>query len=98
MLRGNFDFADSKNTWQLQLADMLVNIWWNVVRDYNATRGYLPLFRILHRNTVLAKDKPLGMVALREFAGQALAPSHFGVFSRIADEEYKLLPCDWGEK
>ena len=66
MLRGNIHFADSKVTWQLQLADMLASLWLNVIRDYNGVRGYRPIFRLLHRNTVLPKDQPLGIIGVGE--------------------------------
>lgn len=98
MLRGNIHFADSKVTWQLQLADMLASLWLNVIRDYNGVRGYRPIFRLLHRNTVLPKDQPLGIIGVGEKSSHASAPEHFSVFRRMISDEYKFLPCGWDEK
>lgn len=98
MLRGNISFADSKSTWQLRLADMFANLWLNVVRDYNNTGGHLPLFRILHKNTVLPNDQPLGMMSVAAKASEAIAPVHFNIFPEMASTEHKLLPCSWDEK
>ena len=98
MLRGNLQFADSKPTWQLQLADMLASAWMNCLRDHSNTRGYAPVFRSLNRNTALSNDQPLGMIAVAGSYSQTAAPFHFDVFRRMVERDAKLLPCGWEER
>jgi len=99
ILRGNLHFADSKQTWQLQLADMLASAWLNSLRDYRNTLGYAPVFRSLNRNTSLSNDQPVGMIGVAEFySSQVAAPVHFDIFRQMVAGDAKLLPCGWEER
>jgi hypothetical protein len=97
MVRDNFDFRDSKACWQLQLADMLASAWVNALRDHNNTRGYLPIFRLLHRNTVHPNDQPVGMMGAADVSSETYAPAIFNVYRRLITKEGKILPCRWEE-
>lgn len=99
MIRGNIEFEDSRERWQIQLADMLAAAWINILRDYSNTRGYLPVFRILQRNSSRPKDQPLGMITLTKKSSLTPipAPARFEIFRRISTAEGKILPCDWEE-
>lgn len=97
MLRGNLHFADSKTTWQVQLADMLVSAWLNSLRDSNNALGYAPVFRSLNRNTTRPNDQPLGMIGVSDSYSERVAPARFEVFHRMVEGDMKLLPCGWEE-
>jgi hypothetical protein len=98
LLRGNLHFADSKQTWQLQLADMLASAWLNSLRDHSNTRGYAPIFRSLNLNSSLPNDQPTGMIGVAESYSQTAAPVHFDLFRRLVAGDAKLLPCGWEER
>jgi hypothetical protein len=98
MLRGNLHFDNSRSSWQLQLADCLAAAWSNALRDHDNTRGHLPIFRLLNRNSVLPNDQPVGIVSMSETFAEIPAPPHFEVFRRITEGDGKLLPCAWDEK
>jgi len=95
MVRGNFEFRDSKTCWQLQIADALASAWINSVRDQNNTRGFLPLFRRMYRNSSLPKTQPVGLMNVAEVSSQVTAPTSFDIFQRLVAEEPKVLPCLW---
>ncbi len=99
MIRGNIEFEDSRTRWQIQLADMLAAGWINILRDDRNARGYLPVFRVLQRNSTRPKDQPLGMIVLtkRSSSMPSAAPARFEVFRRISTDEGKILPCGWDE-
>jgi len=97
MIRGNLDFMDSKATWQLQLTDMLASAWVRAIRDMSNEIGYLPLFRLLHRNSILPNDQPLQLISLGDNSSQKFAPPSFNVFIRLAAKQGKVLPCGWDE-
>ena len=97
MIRGNFEFKDSKSTWQLQLTDMLASAWVRSVRDRRNRLGYLPLFRLLHRNSILPNDQPLQLISLANYSSKKYAPASFNVFVRLAAKQPKVLPCGWDE-
>jgi hypothetical protein len=98
MLRGNLHFDNSRSSWQLQLSDCLAAAWLNVLRDHDNSRGYLPIFRLLNRNSVLPNDQPVGMVSMSEAFSEMTAPPQFEVFRRMTEGDGKLLPCGWDEK
>lgn len=98
MVRGNFEFLDSKATWQLQLTDMLASAWVSALRDPRNDRGYLSMFRILQRNTTLPKDQPVGMISLAEHRKETYAPARYNVYRQLVAKEGKALPCDWDDK
>ena len=98
ILRGNLHFADSKRTWQLQLADMLVSAWLNSLRDHNDSLGYSSVFRSLNRNTALPNEQPVGMIGVAESHSQTVAPVQFNVFRQMVAGDAKLLPCGWEER
>ena len=98
ILRGNLHFADSKRTWQLQLADMLVSAWLNSLRDHNDSLGYSSVFRSLNRNTALPNEQPVGMIGVAESHSQTVAPVQFNVFRQMVAGDAKLLPCGWQER
>jgi hypothetical protein len=95
MVRGNFEFLDSKATWQLQLTDMLTSAWINSVRDQRNDRGYLPVFRLLQKNTTLPRDQPVGLIGLADYREERYAPLSFNVYRRLVAKEGKCLPCAW---
>jgi hypothetical protein len=95
MIRGNLQFADSKDTWQLQVADMLASAWINSVRDRRNDRGYLPVFRVLQRNTTLPKEQPLGLMSVADYSEEKSAPVEFNVYRHLVAKEGKVLPCSW---
>jgi hypothetical protein len=97
IIRGNFEFRDSKTTWQLQLTDMLASAWIKTVKDRSNEVGYLPLFRLLHRNSTLSNAQPLQMMSLAEHPEEKFAPADFNVFVRLARKQGKVLPCRWDE-
>jgi hypothetical protein len=95
MIRGNLQFADSKDMWQLQVADMLASAWINCVRDRRNDRGYLPVFRVLHRNTTLPKDQPLSLMSVADYSEEKFAAVEFNVYRHLVAKEGKFLPCSW---
>jgi len=95
MVRGNFEFRDSKQSWQLQIADMAAAIWVSSIRDQNNTRGLLPHFRILYRNSCLPKEQPVGLMSVAEVSSQEIGPENFNIFQRLVVNEAKILPCSW---
>jgi hypothetical protein len=95
MIRGNLHFADSKVTWQLQLADMAASAWINSVRDRGNDRGYLPIFRLLQRNTTLPREQPVGLMSVADYSEDKTAPADFNVFRRLVANDGKVLPCSW---
>jgi len=95
IVRGNFDFQDSKDSWELQLTDMLTSAWINAVRDHNNYRGYLPVFSLLHRNTVLSADQPINMMSVADVSSEKSAPPIFNVYRHLAAAQGKVLPCKW---
>ncbi|MBZ5672228.1 MAG: hypothetical protein LAO04_21200 [Acidobacteriia bacterium] len=97
MLRDRLEFRDSKATWQLQIADMLAWIWRSAIEDYQATKGYLPLFRALHVLTVLPNDQPVGLISVAAVSQKVEAPARFDIFRRTIGESGKLLPCGWAD-
>lgn len=97
MLRGNIEFANSRETWQLQLADMATAAWAKSLRDRGNDEGYLPAFSLLSRSTVLPQDQPMGMISVDEGYSQMEAPAEFQIFRKLAELGGKLLPCDWDE-
>jgi len=97
MIRGNLEFMDSKSTWQLQLTDMLASAWLRAVRDMRNEVGHLPLFRLLHRNSILPNDQPLQLISLADYSSKKHAPTSFNVFVRLAAKQGKVLPCSWDE-
>jgi hypothetical protein len=98
MLRGNIEFANSREIWQLQLADMTTAAWAKSLLDRRNDDGYLPAFSLLHRNTVLPQDQPMGMISVDEAYSQMEAPAEFEIFRKLAELGGKLLPCGWDEE
>ncbi len=88
-----FRFKDSKKTWQLQLVHILAKAWVASIQDQDNRCGYLPLFRILHRNTIYPSRDPLGLINFREGSGYIPTPARFDIFLRMATDIEKLLPC-----
>jgi hypothetical protein len=95
MIRGNFQFADSKATWQLQVVDMLASAWINSVRDRGNGRGYLSVFRLLQRNTTLPREQPVGLMSVADYAEEKTAPADFNIYRQLVANEGKILPCTW---
>jgi hypothetical protein len=97
MIRGNIDFDDSRKRWQIQLADMIAAAWINILRDDGNRRGYLPVFRVLQRNSTRSVEQPLGMITLGRRSSQlpSPAPARFEIFRRISAGDAKILPCAW---
>jgi hypothetical protein len=95
MLRGNFEFRDSKSCWQLQVADIAAAVWVNSVRDTDGRGGFRPNFRLLHRNASLTREQPLGLMSIAESYSQVDAPLTFNVFPGLVANEGKVLPCNW---
>lgn len=81
---------DSKDAWQIQLADCIASMWGKIVRDWNNYTGHLTLFRDFHRLTIHSSEDPLGMIAFGNKASLAKSPEEFGVFVRIATDTEKL--------
>ncbi len=100
MLQGNIEFGNSQTTWQLQIADMAAAAWGKALADPHNRRGYMPAFSLFFRNTMLPADQPVDMISIAETYSQTqtLAPPEFGIFLRLAQQEGKLLPCDWDEE
>jgi hypothetical protein len=97
MLRGNIEFGNSRESWQLQFADMATSAWAKALFDRRNKGGYLPAFSLLHRNTILPQDQPMGMVSVAEAYSETEAPPEFGIFRELAQVGGKLLPCGWDE-
>jgi uncharacterized protein DUF3800 len=94
MLRGKIEYADSKDVWQIRLADFVVSIWAQSILDHDGKSGHQPLFREINRKTVLDGSHLLGFVGLTEQTAPVAAPAWVEVFHRIAVGDVKILPCD----
>ncbi len=97
ILRDNFEFRDSKTCWQLQVADIAAAAWVNAIRDQKNTGGSLSLFRLLHRNTSLPANQPVGLMSVADTSSQQMAPESFNIFPRLVMNEGKILPCSWDD-
>jgi len=94
MLAGRIDFADSKNVWQVRLADLLAGMWSRVIADYSGANGMRSLFIELHRKTILYEGQRVGVVTLTGVtASRGPAPLELNVFAKMVDDNSKILPC-----
>jgi hypothetical protein len=94
MLLGKIDFANSKNVWQVRLADFVANTWLRIILDHDGRKGHRALFRDLNRKTVLQGSQLLGLVGLTDDTAPVSAPPQFHLYQRMVAGDAKILPCD----
>jgi len=94
MLGGKVFFKDSKVTWQIRLADFVVNTWSRSIGDYEGKAGFQTLFPDLCRKSALPAETPLGVVAPTDRTEIVSAPEYLEVFASMAHGLWKILPSD----
>ena len=94
MLLGKIDFANSKDVWQIRLADFVANTWSRVILDHEGTTSHQVLFRDLNRKTMLHGNHLLGVVGLMDDTTPVPAPLWLNIFHRMVVGDAKILPCD----
>ncbi len=93
MLSGKIAFEDSKQVWQLRLADFVVSTWSRAIADYDGSTGCRELFRGLYRKSALPCETPLGLVGASDRTECVPGPHHLEIFARMVVGESKILPC-----
>lgn len=94
MLKGKIFFEDSKSQWLLQLADFAANTWAQTIGDYEGRNDFQGLFPDLYQKSALPDATPLGVVAPTDKTNVGSAPEYLAVFTRMAQELQKILPCE----
>jgi len=94
MLPRKIQFKDSRDCWQVRLADFFANTWSRVILDYDNSDGYRSMFPDLHRKTALHQSIPLDVVGLTEETEVTAAPSYLNVFGEMIRDHKKITPCD----
>jgi len=93
ILTGGIAFENSRDVWEIQLADFVANTWAQAISDHEGKRGYLSLFRDLYRKSALPDGTWVGVVAPTDRTEEVPGPEHLGVFGRLGFGESKILPC-----
>jgi hypothetical protein len=94
ILFNKIDFRDSRNCWQIQLADFLANTWARVILDYEGKDDHRPLFRELYKKAALTGNQSLGLVGLTDSVEVVPAPLYLNVFPEMVSGVSKVTPCN----